>query len=67
MPKLSIDTILNYSPNFNINKRKPKDIKFIIFHYTGMKKEVDAINKLTDQKSKVSCHYFIKNLSLIHI
>ena len=61
MPKLSIDTILNYSPNFNINKRKPKDIKFIIFHYTGMKKEVDAINKLTDQKSKVSCHYFIKN------
>ena len=61
MPKLSIDTTLNYSPNFNTNKRKTKDIKFIIFHYTGMRKEVDAINKLTDQKSKVSCHYFIKN------
>ena len=51
----------NYSPNFNIKKRKPKDIKFIIFHYTGMKKEKDAINKLTNEKSKVSCHYFIKN------
>ena len=61
MPKLSIDTTLNYSPNFNVNKRKTKDIKFIIFHYTGMNREIDALNKLTDQKSKVSCHYFIKN------
>ena len=60
MHKLSIDTTLNYSPNFTINKRKAKNIKFIVFHYTGMKKEIDAINLLTDQKSKVSCHYFIK-------
>ena len=60
MPKLSIDTTLNYSPNFNKNKRKAKNIKFIIFHYTGMMKETDAINQLTNQKSKVSCHYFIK-------
>ena len=60
MPKSNIDTTLNYSPNFNINKRKPKNIKFIIFHYTGMKKEIDAINLLTNKKSKVSCHYFIK-------
>ena len=52
---------LNYSPNFDIKKRKIKDIKFIIFHYTGMKKEVDAIKRLTNFKSKVSCHYFIKN------
>ena len=61
MPKLSVDTTQNYSPNFNIKKRKSKNIKFIIFHYTGIKKENDAINILTDQKSKVSCHYFIKN------
>ena len=53
--------ILNYSPNFDIKKRKKKDIKFIVFHYTGMKKEIDAIKRLTDQKSKVSCHYFVKN------
>ena len=51
----------NYSPNFDIKKRKTKEIKFIIFHYTGMKKEIDAINRLTNFKSKVSCHYFIKN------
>ena len=56
-----MDTTLNYSLNFDVNKRYPKDIKFIIFHYTGMKKETNAINRLTNQKSKVSSHYFIKN------
>ena len=53
-------TTTNYSPNFELKKRKKKKIKFIIFHYTGMKKENDAIQKLTSHKSKVSCHYFIK-------
>ena len=61
MRKLSINTTLNYSPNFDKNKRNPKEIKFLILHYTGMKKEKDAIKKLTNEKSKVSCHYFIKN------
>ena len=54
-------TRLNYSPNFKKIKRKPNQIKFIIFHYTGMKKESEAIKRLTDIKSKVSCHYLIKN------
>ena len=54
-------TILNYSPNFGTTKRKLNQIKFIIIHYTGMKKESDAIKRLTDIKSKVSCHYLIKN------
>ena len=52
---------LNYSPNFERRKRKLSQIKFIILHYTGMKKESEAIKKLTNIKSKVSCHYFIKN------
>ena len=51
---------LNYSPNFQTPKRKKKQIKFIIFHYTGMKKDSEAITRLTDIKSKVSCHYLIK-------
>ena len=51
----------NYSPSFDPIKRKKTQIKFLIFHYTGMKKEFDAINKLTNFKSDVSCHYFIKN------
>ena len=57
---MRINTTLNYSPNFNEKKRKPKQIKFIIFHYTGMKSEKAAINRLTDIKSKVSSHFFIK-------
>ena len=52
---------LNYSPNFDIKKRKPNQIKFIIFHYTGMKRESEAIKRLTSNKSKVSSHYLIKN------
>ena len=50
----------NYSPNFDVKKRKPKQIKFIIFHYTGMRKELEAIRKLRNENSKVSSHYFIK-------
>ena len=61
MKKSSIDTTLNYSPNFDLKKRRLKQIKFIIFHYTGMKKQKDAITKLTNINSKVSSHYFIKN------
>ena len=58
---MSINTTLNYSPNFDKKKRKFNQIKFIIFHYTGMKNEKDAIRRLTNSKSKVSSHYFIKN------
>jgi len=54
-------TTLNYSPNFEIKKRKSNQIKFIVFHYTGMKKETESIKRLTDQYSKVSTHYLIKN------
>ena len=50
-----------YSQNFTAPKRKKKYIKFIIIHYTGMKKESDAIKRLCNPNSKVSAHYFIKN------
>ncbi len=52
--------IANYSPNFDLKKRNKKEIKFLIFHYTGMKNEKNAINRLTNFKSKVSSHYLIK-------
>ena len=55
-PKIST----NYSPNFNAIKRSKKNIKFIIIHYTGMKHESSALNRLCDNKTKVSAHYFIK-------
>ena len=57
---MAIKTTLNYSPNFDPKKRKTNQIKFLILHYTGMKTEKAAINRLTDIKSRVSAHYLIK-------
>ena len=51
---------INYSPNFDLKKRDKKEIKFLVFHYTGMKNEKKAINRLTNFKSKVSSHYLVK-------
>ena len=55
-----IKTLINYSPNFSTYRRTKKKIKYIIYHYTGMSSESKAINRLTDVRSDVSCHYFIK-------
>ena len=57
---MSINTTLNYSPNFDKKKRTFKQIKFIIFHYTGMKNDKVAIRRLTNSKSKVSSHFLIR-------
>ncbi len=51
---------INYSPNFDLKKRNGSKIKYLIFHYTGMKSEDGAIKRLTNNNSGVSCHYFIK-------
>ena len=59
--KIGLKMATSYSPNFNLPKRVKNRIKFIIIHYTGMKKESAAIKRLQDPKSKVSSHYLIKN------
>ena len=41
-----------YSINFDKIKRKKANVKFLIFHYTGMRSEKSAINKLSDKKIK---------------
>ena len=51
--------MINYSPNFDQKKRLRKNIRFIIIHYTGMKSEKAAMDRLTNIQSKVSSHYFI--------
>ena len=58
--KIGLKMATSYSPNFNLPKRVKNRIKFIIIHYTGMKKESAAIKRLQDPKSKVSSHYLIK-------
>ena len=68
MPKNVEKMTTNYSPNFDIEKRRKKNIKYIIFHYTGMKSDKLAIDKLTNFNSKVSCHYYIdKDGNLIQL
>ena len=57
--------ITNYSPNFSKKIRKKKQIKFVILHYTGMQSEIESIKRLTNQKTKVSCHYLINRKGLI--
>ena len=59
--KIGLKLTENYSINFSLPKRSKKKIKFIILHYTGMKKESEAINKLRNPSSEVSSHYYIKN------
>ena len=59
--KIGLKMAESYSPNFSLPKRSKKRIKFIIIHYTGMKKESLAIKRLQNPKSKVSSHYLIKN------
>ena len=58
--KIGIKVTQSYSPNFNPIKRLKKNIKFIIIHYTGMKTETAAIERLQNPKFKVSSHFYIK-------
>ena len=57
---MSIKTLQNYSPNFSTTARNIKKIKYIVYHYTGMRSETKAVKRLTDDNTDVSCHYFIK-------
>jgi len=68
MPKNVKKVSTNYSPNFDLQKRGKKNIKYLIYHYTGMKSDRSAIKRLTSFNSKVSCHYYIdKNGNLIQL
>ena len=62
MPNNVEKKTINYSPNFDSNKRNKNKIKYIIFHYTGMRSDRSAIRKLTNVNSKVSSHYYINKI-----
>ena len=47
------------SPNYSKKSRNKGKIKFLIIHYTGMQSTRASINRLTNPKHKVSCHYLI--------
>ena len=58
---MGLNLTRKYSINFSLPRRSKKQIKFLIIHYTGMRKESEAIKRLCDPKAKVSSHYFISN------
>ena len=58
---MGLNLTRKYSINFSLPKRSKKQIKFVVIHYTGMRKESEALKKLCDPKAKVSSHYFISN------
>ena len=53
--KIKVIKSLNHSTR-NYDEKK---IKFIVLHYTGMQSERASIERLTNEKSKVSSHYLI--------
>ena len=65
MQKIVEKMTTDYSPNFDLKKRDKNKIKYLIYHYTGMKNDKLAIKKLTSLNSKVSCHYYINKIGRI--
>ena len=59
MPKNVEKMAYNYSINFYNKKRSKKQIKYLIYHYTGMKNDDNAVRRLTSPKKK-------SKLSLLH-
>tara|TARA_Y100001970_G_scaffold280978_1_gene390848 strand:+ start:1955 stop:2668 length:714 start_codon:yes stop_codon:yes gene_type:complete len=47
------------SENQSKKIRKKKDIKYVIFHYTGMQSTIESLNRLIKKRFKVSAHYLI--------
>ena len=54
------------SKNFNKTKRKSRNIRFLVIHYTGMQSMRASIKRLMSTKHKVSCHYLISRKGEIY-
>ena len=52
--------------SLNFNKRKSKEIKFIIIHYTALKSISESIKYLCEKNNKVSSHYIISKKGEIY-
>jgi len=55
-----------FSPNFDKNKRTSNLIQIIVIHYTGMQSERESLDRLTNPKSKVSCHLLINKVGRVY-
>ena len=55
--------IRSHSPNFD---HRTLPISLLVMHYTGMKTGKEALERLCDEKSKVSSHYLVFENGEIH-
>jgi N-acetylmuramoyl-L-alanine amidase len=62
---MALNMNFNRFSNYDKKERLKKQIKIIVFHYTGMQSKVEAFKKLYNPQSKVSCHYFIDEIGNI--
>lgn len=62
---MALSFIHKPSPNFN-HRRYKNMPDMIIIHYTGMLSCDDALQRLTDAGSNVSCHYLISRMGDIY-
>lgn len=53
----ALTTIAAPTPNVDARSRP---IDMIVLHYTGMASGAEALARLTDASSRVSCHYFVE-------
>ncbi len=61
---MKLKVVFKKSKNFEINHNRV--IKYLIIHYTGMKNQAAAIQRLQSRVAKVSCHYLISKKGKIY-
>ncbi len=61
---MNLKVVFRKSKNFEIKHNRI--IKYLIIHYTGMKNQYVAIQRLQSQVAKVSCHYLISKKGKIY-
>jgi len=61
---MNLNVVFKKSKNFEVKLNRT--IKYLIIHYTGMKNQSVAIQRLQSQVAKVSCHYLISKKGKIY-
>ncbi len=64
--KGNMDLKVTFLNSKNYDLKKSREIKYIIIHYTGMKNQLLAIQRLQSKVAKVSCHYLISKKGKIY-
>ena len=57
---------INYIGSKNFDVKNNRNIKYLIIHYTGMKNQASAVQRLQSRVAKVSSHYLISKKGKIY-